>query len=182
MLRMHKRTCLRPHSIVTGPFRLHAQKARYLKAPAEAQRGPGFLFTYERPATMETQQAGGSGSSSSVRPSRATDARSDMSNVANAKPPGNGQAEKPKERPPWLAELRAEISALREEVRSLRGKNGESLLTKEDVADRLGVSPRTVDTLAAEGSLRRIKVRGCVRFHPDAVDAYVRRQAEGGRR
>jgi excisionase family DNA binding protein len=58
----------------------------------------------------------------------------------------------------------------------------DGLLTKKQVARRLNVSERTVDTLAAEGSLRKVKVRGAVRFAPDAVDAYIRRQAGEGAR
>lgn len=51
------------------------------------------------------------------------------------------------------------------------------LLTKQDVADRLLISPRTVETLMAEGKLTPIKVRGQIRFTPEAVDAYVRSAA-----
>ena len=60
-------------------------------------------------------------------------------------------------------------------------KNGERLLTKEEVAERLQVSPRTVDTLAASGDLPRLKIRGCVRFEPGAIDAYLQRRAAESR-
>lgn len=87
--------------------------------------------------------------------------------------------------------LRAELlplvrEAVREEIGAARGGPGsaaddpEALLDKDAVAARLNVSPRTVDTLAAEGSLRRVKIRGCVRFSPQAVDAYIRRHVGGG--
>lgn len=65
--------------------------------------------------------------------------------------------------------------AVRKELAA--GADPEALLTKEDVAGRLNVSPRTVDTLTAAGEIRKIKVRGCVRFHPKAVEAYIRRNA-----
>lgn len=70
--------------------------------------------------------------------------------------------------------------AVREEFDAARKQPEDGgLLTKEEVADWLQVSPRTVDTLAAGGELRKIKVRGCVRFSPGAVRAYIRRQAAG---
>lgn len=68
--------------------------------------------------------------------------------------------------------------AVREEARFPKRESAEGpLLTKEEVAEWLQVSPRTVDTLAASGELQRLKIRGCVRFAPNAVDAYVRRMA-----
>jgi excisionase family DNA binding protein len=82
--------------------------------------------------------------------------------------------------------LRDELpGVVREAVRSELGDRAppdDGLLTKEQVAGRLNVSERTVDTLAAEGSLPKVKVKGCVRFAPDAVDAYIRRRAGEGAR
>ena len=43
------------------------------------------------------------------------------------------------------------------------------LLTKNEVADLLRVSDRTVDRLRKEGFLKCVKLRQCVRFHPDDV-------------
>ncbi len=85
--------------------------------------------------------------------------------------------------PPHL--LAAEVGALREMLERVEAKvdglhdkpDPDRLLTKEEVAERLQVSPRTVDTLAAAGDIPRIKIRGCVRFHPGAVVAYIDRQA-----
>jgi excisionase family DNA binding protein len=48
----------------------------------------------------------------------------------------------------------------------------EPLLTKADVADRLRVSPRTVDALRHDG-LPSLKVGGSVRFTESALIAYV---------
>ena len=68
--------------------------------------------------------------------------------------------------------------AVREEARFPKRESAEGpLLTKEEVAELLQVSPRTVDTLAASGDLQRLKIRGCVRFAPSAVDAYIRGMA-----
>lgn len=54
------------------------------------------------------------------------------------------------------------------------------LLNKAEVAALLHVSLRTVDRLRAAGQLHSLKVRGAVRFAPEAVATYVQRQ-RGGR-
>lgn len=77
------------------------------------------------------------------------------------------------------ARLFHRLDQLEKKLDRLREEDSDHLLTKEDVAERLQVSERTVDTLAASGELQKIKVRRCVRFSPQAVDAYVRRQARG---
>ena len=83
---------------------------------------------------------------------------------------------------PALNEIQTAVrEAVREEFQSRRASLPSSqLLTKEEVAERLNVSPRTVDTLAAAGELPKVQVRRCVRFTPGAVDAYIRRQAREG--
>lgn len=48
------------------------------------------------------------------------------------------------------------------------------LLTRKDVAHMLGVSTRTLSRIVAAGSLRPLRVGRQVRFHPDALDAYLR--------
>ena len=70
-------------------------------------------------------------------------------------------------------------AVIREELQAARRKDAapEPLLTKKDVAEVLDVTERTVDTIAAAGELPKIKVRGCVRFAPGAVEAYIERQA-----
>ena len=55
------------------------------------------------------------------------------------------------------------------------------LLSRGDVADLLGVSMRTVDRLRAEGELRSVLVRGCVRFTAADVQAYIDAQRKGDR-
>jgi predicted DNA-binding transcriptional regulator AlpA len=83
--------------------------------------------------------------------------------------------------PPDLDDIRA---AVREELRAQseaehrREAAPEPLMTKADVAEALGVTERTVDTISAAGDLPKIKVRGCVRFAPGAVEAYIQRQTK----
>lgn len=48
------------------------------------------------------------------------------------------------------------------------------LMSVSDVARTLGVSKRTVETLVADEELRPLWIKGQRRFHPDAIDAYVR--------
>lgn len=86
----------------------------------------------------------------------------------------------------WLAiqvrAIRKQIEEIREEIgqtRSLREKDrDDQLLTYADVAERLQVSERHVQTLAHSGELTPIRLGRAVRFDPDAVDAFVRRKAE----
>lgn len=56
-------------------------------------------------------------------------------------------------------------------------RDPDRLMDKGDVAARLKCSPRKVDTLAAEGSLPKIKIGRLTRFSPDAVEAFIRRAA-----
>lgn len=57
------------------------------------------------------------------------------------------------------------------------------LLTAEEVAERLEVTPRYVLQLAREGRLPRVKLsHKCVRFRPDDVRAYVHAHHENGAR
>lgn len=56
------------------------------------------------------------------------------------------------------------------------------LLSIKDVACTLGVSKRTAETLVAEGELRPLWIKGQRRFHPDAVNAYLRSTATNSRR
>jgi excisionase family DNA binding protein len=76
--------------------------------------------------------------------------------------------------------LEEKLDRLRQERKLQR--DPDRLLTREEAAERLQVSIRTLDTLRAAGKLRAVKVKRRVRFHPDALDAYIRRAAEGGRR
>lgn len=52
------------------------------------------------------------------------------------------------------------------------------LLTPQQTADVLGISRATVERLAADGELKRLKVRGSVRFNAADLTAYVERRME----
>lgn len=56
------------------------------------------------------------------------------------------------------------------------------LLSVREVAERLGVSVRTVETLIAEGSLTPIRIRNARRFTEEQTDAFLRQQAKKSRR
>ena len=81
----------------------------------------------------------------------------------------------------WLApEVAKRFDQLEEKIDRLRAeRDPDRLLTREEAAERLQVSVRTIDTLRAAGEIQAVKVKRRVRFHPDALDAYVRRNAEG---
>jgi excisionase family DNA binding protein len=51
----------------------------------------------------------------------------------------------------------------------------DKLLTAEQVADRLGTTPRHVRRLVFERRITYRKLGRYVRFHPDDVDDYVER-------
>lgn len=50
------------------------------------------------------------------------------------------------------------------------------LYTAEETGKLLGVSTRTLYTLSARGELPCIKVGRSVRYHPDDIDAYIKKQ------
>lgn len=70
--------------------------------------------------------------------------------------------------------VRAQNAELLDEHRSIK-----PLLSIEEVAETLNVSKRTTESIVAAGKLQPIWVKGQRRFHPDAVEAYMRRQARG---
>jgi excisionase family DNA binding protein len=75
------------------------------------------------------------------------------------------------------------LDTLDEKIDALRAERDPNrLLTREEAAERLRVSVRTLDTLRATGEIRAVKVKRRVRFHPEAVNAYMRRNAEGAER
>lgn len=99
-----------------------------------------------------------------------------MSNNSNAPPVD------PPEDAPHRSRILERLDALSEKIDTLRKeRDPERLLTREEAADRLRISVRTLDTLRAAGEIRAVKVKRRVRFHPDALESYIRRAAEGGR-
>lgn len=79
--------------------------------------------------------------------------------------------------------LREEVHALREELQTLREPDEDALLTREEAADRLRISTRTLDDLEASGRLRAVRIGRRVLYHPATLDAYIRScTGEGGQR
>jgi excisionase family DNA binding protein len=82
---------------------------------------------------------------------------------------------------PMVSDLRKEVVRLRQEVRALRSEEDpERLLTKEEAADLLGVSERTVDTLIHSGEIASLKVRRARRIPHRALRDYIRRCSRDG--
>ena len=70
-----------------------------------------------------------------------------------------------------LKDLRAEITQL-----ASSASTG-ALLTREEAADQLRVSVRTLDDLEASGRLRAVRIGRRVLYHPDTLDAFIRQQS-----
>ena len=79
--------------------------------------------------------------------------------------------------------LREEVHALREEVQALRRKEApdgrDALLTREEAAERLSISIRTLDDMAEAGEIRPVRIRGRVLYAPETLNAFIRRHAGG---
>jgi excisionase family DNA binding protein len=79
--------------------------------------------------------------------------------------------------------LREEVESLREEVTALRRRESpdgpDTLLTREEAADRLRISTRTLDDLADAGEIQPVRIRGRVLYHPDTLQAYIRERSRG---
>jgi excisionase family DNA binding protein len=54
------------------------------------------------------------------------------------------------------------------------------LLTRSDVAERLGVSTKTVDRLLQRGELRAIRLGAAVRIDPRDLDDLIRKARDRG--
>ena len=82
--------------------------------------------------------------------------------------------------------LREEIQELRDEVTALRRKKApegpDALLTREEAAERLSISVRTLDDMAEAGEIQPVRIRGRVLYAPETLDAYIRRRAGGADR
>lgn len=81
--------------------------------------------------------------------------------------------------PAMLKAIQEQIRELRGEIEALRSaRHPDALLTRQETADRLNISTRTLDDLAADGQIKPTRIRGCVRYHPDTVTAFIRSQTE----
>lgn len=80
--------------------------------------------------------------------------------------------------------LQEEMQALRDEMQSLRRKEApdglEALLTREEAADQLRISMRTLDDMADAGEIQPVRIRDRVLYHPETIKAYIQRRAGGG--
>ena len=81
--------------------------------------------------------------------------------------------------------LREDVQALRDEVRALRRREApdgpDTLLTREEAAERLCISTRTLDDMAEAGEIQPVRIRGRVLYAPETLQAYIRRRAGEGR-
>jgi excisionase family DNA binding protein len=81
--------------------------------------------------------------------------------------------------------LQKEVQALRDEVQALRRREApdgvDSLLTRDEAAERLRISTRTLDDMADAGEIQPVRIRGRVLYHPETLEAYVRARAGEGR-
>jgi excisionase family DNA binding protein len=80
-------------------------------------------------------------------------------------------------------ELREEVQHLRREVTALNEREEpdvlEASLSPDEVAERLGISRRTLDDLEAEGKITAVQVKGQVRYEPQEVADFIRRNRRG---
>lgn len=53
------------------------------------------------------------------------------------------------------------------------------LLTRKQAAARLGISVRTLDALEEAGDIQAIRIGRSVRYHPETLERFVRRRANG---
>lgn len=85
-----------------------------------------------------------------------------------------------------MADLREEVTALRNEVQALRRKEAPkglaALLPREEAAEGLRVSIRTLDDMADAGEIQPVRIRGRVLCAPDTRDAYLQARAGGDHR
>lgn len=84
-----------------------------------------------------------------------------------------------------VADLRGEVAALRDEIKALRRKQApdgpDALLTREEAANRLRISTRTLGDIADTGEIQPVRIRSRVLYSPETLDAYIRRRAGGDR-
>ena len=92
-----------------------------------------------------------------------------MSNLDHSKEKRKGES--------WLSSRLRAVEDKLDQVCTLLQSTDSSqsrLLTREQAAERLSISTRTLDTLESDGEIRAIRIRGRVLYDPDALDAFIR--------
>jgi excisionase family DNA binding protein len=107
--------------------------------------------------------------------------------VANRDDSGNPEESFRDELRDLVEGLREEIQTLRAEVTALRRREApdcpDALLPREEAAEVLGISVRTLDDMAEAGEIQPVRIRGRVLYAPETLEAYIRRRAgEGSKR
>ena len=79
--------------------------------------------------------------------------------------------------------LRAQINRLVSLLETLVDRSTTArLLTRGEAAEVLGISVRKLDALEEAGQIQAIRIGRSVRYHPDVLDRFMRRQAGGNGR
>jgi excisionase family DNA binding protein len=85
-----------------------------------------------------------------------------------------------------LRRHRDNLEDIQKDIQSLQDAPDDApanrLLSREEAADRLRISVRTLDDMEAAGEIQPVRIRGRVLYHPEALEAFIRRNAGGGRR
>lgn len=82
-----------------------------------------------------------------------------------------------------LVLLRDEVQQLRDEIESFqeeRPDDQDSLLTRAQTAERLGISTRLLDDLADQDEIQPVRIKGRVLYEPDEIARFVRSRAGEG--
>lgn len=87
-----------------------------------------------------------------------------------------------------IKDMEENVSSLRENSRTLNKEitssheatvDGGPLLNREEAAELLNISVRTLDDMADAGEIQPVQIRGRVLYAPDTLEAFIRRRAEG---
>lgn len=74
-----------------------------------------------------------------------------------------------------MSEIREEVQALREELLDQPSKT--QLLTRQEAADHLRISVRTLDDMEEAGEINAKRIRGRVLYHRETLNAFIQNQA-----
>jgi excisionase family DNA binding protein len=92
--------------------------------------------------------------------------------------PGDGPAPRLARVLERLDALEAKLNEKFDELRKAR--DPDALLTEQEAADLLGVTPRTMQTMRKAGEINALRVRSAVRYHRSTLKEYVRQQTKAG--